>query len=213
MARLISDYNKKQINSFSVLREAIPGQSEKRLFVKCPFQVFDEENQNGRIYPREILMPEIDRYKKEYVDTGRAFGELDHPEGPEINGDRICHRVVDLWVEGNVVWGKSLILNTSKGKEVQAMLEDGGVMGVSSRALGELDGQSKVYDMHLICWDVVQEPSVSIALMEKINESKVYDMQKFIETEKKLYDCTKKINRDDERKMLAELKRLLAKNL
>lgn len=212
MALLISGYNKKQ-SSLGFVCEAENKNGKQKTYLRGPYQIFDEENQNGRIYPREILMPEIERYKKEYVDTGRAFGELDHPEGPEINGDRICHRIVDLWVEGNVVWGKSLILNTSKGKEVQAMMEDGGVMGVSSRALGELDGQSKVYDMHLICWDVVQEPSVSIALMEKINESKVYDMQKFIETEKKLYDCTKKINRDDERKMLAELKRLLAKNL
>ena len=177
------------------------------------FQLFDTENQNGRIYPRDVLLPEIMRYKKEYVDTGRAFGELDHPDGPEINGDRICHRIVDLWVEGNAVWGKSLVLNTTKGKEVQAMLDDGGVMGVSSRALGEVDANSQVYDMRLICWDVVHEPSVAVALMEKINEKKTYDLKKFLETEKKQYEQLKKINSADEGKMLVELKRLLSKRI
>ena len=209
MAKLLLDSKRTDIK---MITETKVVSGSQKIYIKGIFQQFGIENQNGRIYPREVMLPEINRYINEYVKTGRAFGELDHPEGPEINGDRICHRIVDLWVEGNDVWGKSLLLNTTMGKEVQAMTEDGGVMGVSSRALGEMDHRNMVNDMHLICWDVVQEPSVATALMESLNESKNYDLKKYIEKEKIILSRLKNINKIDEKKLISEFRSLL-KNL
>ncbi len=130
-------------------------------------------------------MPEIERYKRDYVDTGRGFGQLAHPEGPELEESRFAHRVVDLWVEGNVVWGKSLVLDTECGRTIKAMLEDGGVIGVSSRSLGGMDSNGIVNELHVICFDAVFEPSVQCALMEQINESKSWDIHTLKESTEK----------------------------
>lgn len=195
MSKLLTGYSAK--SQFKVIRESTaPGGD---IYIQGPYQIADEPNQNGRKYPRSILFPEVQRYIKEYVKTGRALGELDHPDGSNIAGDRICHRIVDMWIEGNVVMGKSLILDTSKGKEVRAILEGGGIMGVSSRSLGDYDRNGNVTDLQIICWDVVQEPSVSIALVEKLNES--YDfcldenkqLKKIAKNNKYIIDLKRKI--------------------
>lgn len=171
--QLLVGYSKKQ----SILKESIENNG-KDVYLTGIFQIFDEKNQNGRIYSRNILEPEIYRYKEEFVDAGRAFGELDHPEDrATIAGDRVCHRIVDLWVEGNNVMGKTLILDTTLGKDVKAMLHNGGVIGVSSRSLGETDNRDYVTDLYLITFDAVLDPSVSRALMNVVNEGKKYDLE------------------------------------
>lgn len=215
MAQLLAGYTKKQ-NDIGFVTESVKTTGKTKLYINGPFQIYEEENQNGRRYPKHVLQPEIERYLKEYVQKGRAFGELDHPENPEINGHKICHRVVDLWEEGNVVMGRSLILGTSMGREVRAMLEDGGVMGVSSRSLGDVDHNNLVTELHLICWDVVQEPSVSAALMESLSESKNWDLKNFIKDSRinikeKMKEINKVVKIDEQR--LEKQFRNILKNL
>lgn len=215
MAKLLSGYNKKQ-GTLKLLKESVEPSDSKDVYLTGIFQVFDEENENGRIYPESVLRPEVERYVQEFVKTNRAFGELDHPEErATIAGDRVCHRVVDLWIEGKNVMGKTLILDTTLGKEVKAMLKNGGVLGVSSRSLGETDNYNRVKDLYLICWDVVQEPSVSVALMEKLNEAREFDIQLFKKFDKKVKKLKeyKNINKDDlereQREILFSLRKFL----
>lgn len=215
MAHLISGYNKKQGN-LKLLKESTDVKSGD-VYLTGIFQVYDEENENGRIYPENVLSPEVQRYAEEFVKTNRAFGELDHPEDrATIAGERVCHRIVDLWVEGKNVMGKTLILDTTLGKEVKAMLHNGGVLGVSSRSLGETDGYNRVKDLYLICWDIVSEPSVSVALMEQINESKDYDINTYRKMNRQLKNL-KESNLSPERiekeqkEMLKQLRKFLVK--
>lgn len=207
---LLIDINKKNI-----LTEAVGENGDKRTYLTGIFQIFDEENQNGRIYPREILEPECERYKREMVDTGRAFGELEHPEDrANISSDRVCHRIVDLWIEGGTVYGKTLILDTTLGKDVKAMLKDGGVLGISSRCLGETDSQNRVKDLYLIGWDIVHDPSVAAALLKTMNESKKYDLEFVKRQNKKVNEMLREANVDssinieeEQRKILREFRK------
>lgn len=207
MAKLLSGYSQKYSNYLS---ESVVGpDGKKRTYITGPYQVFDEENQNGRIYPRSILLPEVERYNRDYVEKNRAFGELDHPDSPDVNGDRIAHRVVKLWVEGNVVYGKSLVLDTSLGREVKAMLEDGGVMGVSSRALGDVGYGNKVENLHLVCWDIVHEPSVASALMEQLSESREWKIADVVRKEALVREVVtaKSINKMDGERVIRAFRR------
>lgn len=212
MAKLLPGYSKKQ----NLLTESIEN-GGKDIYLTGIFQVFDEENENGRIYPERVLSPEIERYKNEFVVTNRAFGELDHPEDrASISGDRVCHRIVELWVEGKNVMGKTLILDTTLGKEVKAMLHNGGTLGVSSRSLGDTDHSNTVKELYLICWDIVSEPSVSVALLEKLMESKKYDIELFKKKMKQRdeilregrFDSSIDVNAE-QRKILNELRKLM----
>ena len=193
MLKILSGYNPIQ-SQLKLVSEAVAGTGTSNVYIQGPFQIANSKNQNGRVYPKEILFKEVERYKKEYVQTGRALGELDHADNDRINGDRISHRIVDLWVEGNVVMGKALILDTTLGKQVKAILEGGGVMGVSSRSLGDYDDAGNVTELHLICWDIVQDPSVASALMEKVNEK--YEFR-YDNKEKKFIKKAKIINKED----------------
>ena len=200
---LLVDIHKK-----SILKETVD-QNDKRTYLIGVFQTFDEENQNGRIYPRDILEPECERYKKEFVDSGRAFGELEHPDRANISSDRVCHRIVDLWIEGNDVMGKTLILDTTLGKDVKAMLKDGGVLGISSRCLGETDSQNRVKDLYLIGWDIVHDPSVATALLKTINESKKYDLEYVKKQNKRINEMLKESSIDTTINIEEEQKKIL----
>lgn len=202
---LLLGFNK----SKNILKESVENNG-KETYLTGVFQTFDAKNQNERIYPRNILEPEIYRYKDEFVKTKRAFGELDHPaDRANIAGDRICHRVVDLWVEGNDVMGKTLILDTRVGQDVKAMLKDGGVMGISSRSLGETDSQDRVKDLYIICWDIVHDPSVAKALLKTMNESKKYDLEYVKKQNKRLNEMIKDSHSDSTINIEEERKKIL----
>jgi hypothetical protein len=212
---LLVGFNKKT----NLLKESTENNG-KETYLTGIFQTFDEENQNGRIYPRAVLEPEVYRYKEEFVDTGRGFGEINHPsdDRADISCDRICHRVVDLWIEGNNVMGKTLILDTAFGKDIKAIVNSGGVLGVSSRSLGETDSQNRVKDLYIICWDIVSDPSVAKALMTTINECKKYDLEEVKRQNKRIDEMLKEaqidstINIEEERrKILYELRKFLGK--
>lgn len=147
-----------------------------RLILRGILQRADALNQNGRVYPAEILMKEVENYKK-LIREDRAFGELDHIDSPIVNLKNACHMVREITVEGNTVRGAVEILDTPCGEIIKAIVKVGGKPGISSRALGSVKKVGDVNvvqdDLQLICWDFVSEPSVVGAFM--MQENKHYD--------------------------------------
>ena len=133
----------------------------------------DAKNGNGRVYPRNVLMREVENYQK-LVKERRALGELDHPEDSVINLKNASHMVTDVWWQENDVMGKVQVLNTPSGKVLQELANAGVNLGISSRGMGsvhEANGTTTVEDdFQLICFDFVSEPSTTGAFMVKENK-------------------------------------------
>ena len=150
------------------------GNGEKDVFIEGIFMQAEQQNRNKRIYPKAVLKAATDRYVKEQVKTGRACGELNHPEGPAINLDKVSHRITELKWEGNNVVGKALVLDTPMGKIVKGLVEGGCKLGVSSRGMGTVEQkEGKTYvkdDFVLSTVDIVQDPSAPSAFVEGIME-------------------------------------------
>jgi len=143
-------------------------QNNGKIVLKGILQKADTLNQNGRIYPKNILEREIDNYQK-YILEHRATGQLDHPDDSVVALKEISHNIIKTWWEGNVVWGMLEVLHTPNGNILQQLLEDGIKLGISSRGVGstEKDGDYSIVqdDFQLICWDMVNEPSTPGAFM------------------------------------------------
>jgi len=134
----------------------------------------EAKNQNGRVYPREVLQREAGTYKENFVAQRRALGELDHPESPVVNLKNVCCNVTELWFEGQDVRGNIEILSTPSGNIVRELIKNNIRLGVSSRGMGSVKsiGENTVEvgdDFSLICFDIVSNPSTIGAF---INESK-----------------------------------------
>jgi hypothetical protein len=135
-------------------------------------------NRNKRFYPSELLEREVSRYDRDYVQKGRAWGELGHPAGPQINPERISHRIISLVKEGNNFRGKAIVTDTPYGKIVEGLINSGGVLGVSTRGMGSLkegkDGVNVVQDDYFLACggDVVTDPSAPDAFVQGIMEGK-----------------------------------------
>ena len=148
-----------------------------RLIVEGVLQRAEAENQNGRIYPKELLMREVKKYIGREIKENRAFGELDHPEASVVELKNTSHIVRDAWWDGNDVIGKVEILKTPSGNILKELLEAGCTVGISSRGMGsvkESNGGRTVTvedDFDLICWDFVSNPSTHGAFMRPVNES------------------------------------------
>jgi len=146
----------------------------KDVYIEGVFMQAEKQNRNNRIYPKDVLSEATAKYVKEQVVTGRAVGELNHPEGPQINLDKVSHRITSLNFEGNNVVGKALILDTPMGKIVKGLVEGGCKLGVSSRGMGTVEQkEGKTYvkdDFVLATVDIVQDPSAPSAFVEGIME-------------------------------------------
>tara|TARA_R110000751_G_scaffold300918_1_gene412954 strand:- start:30 stop:653 length:624 start_codon:yes stop_codon:yes gene_type:complete len=135
------------------------------------------KNQNGRVYPKSILMRECQRYQKEYIDQNRALGELDHPESSVVNLNNVSHNVLKIWWDGDDLKGAVQVLDTPSGKILKSLFKEGIKLGISSRGLGsvkELRNENVVEvqdDFELICWDFVSNPSTDGAFMGVVKES------------------------------------------
>ena len=131
---------------------------------------------NGRVYPKETLFTAVEKYIADQVKPGRAVGELDHPEGPQINLDKVSHKITDLKFDGDNVVGKAKVLNTPMGKIVEGLIEGGVKLGVSSRGMGtveEREGATYVNDDYILATvDIVQDPSAKGAFVDGIMEGK-----------------------------------------
>lgn len=178
--------------NYEVITEASQDGRPGKLFVKGIIQRADALNQNGRIYPKDILFKEIENYKK-IVAERRATGELDHCDEPVVNLKNVSHLITDIWAEGSDVYGKLEILPTPMGNIARALLESNVKVGISSRALGSVQskGDADVVqdDLHLICWDLVSEPSTHGAFMFK--EAREYSTEEL----KKIFTRTDRVNR------------------
>lgn len=168
--KLISEFTENDLNC--IVEEKEDG--KKSFAIEGVFAVAESKNRNGRIYPRNVMEKAVGNYKKEQVDTGRAVGELNHPDGPTINLDKVSHRITDLQFEGNNVIGKASILETPMGKIVKGLLEGGCHLGVSTRGMGSLeqrDGAMYVKDDFILSTvDIVQDPSAPGAFVNGIME-------------------------------------------
>ena len=150
--------------------------SNKRLYITGPFLQSEVVNRNGRMYPLSIMEREVKRYNENYVQKGRALGELGHPDGPTVNLDRVSHKIVTLEQKGNNWIGKAQILSTPMGKIAESLLNDGVCLGVSSRGIGSLRENNKGYKevgedfMLATAADIVADPSAPDAFVSGIME-------------------------------------------
>lgn len=151
---------------------------EKKFRIEGVFMQANKVNQNKRIYRKAILEKAVSKYVTEQVSTGRAVGELNHPEGPTVNLDKVSHRITALSWTGDNVMGKALILNTPMGNIVKGLLEGGVRLGVSTRGLGSLESVNGVMsvksDFILSTIDIVQDPSAPDAFVNGIMEGVEY---------------------------------------
>ena len=169
--RLITE----NIEDIQILSEEKDG--KKHLYIEGVFLQSEIKNRNGRIYPFSVLEKEVNRYNEEYIKTGRALGELGHPDGPTVNLDRVSHRITSLKAEGTNFMGKAQILATPMGNIARNLLDEGVKLGVSSRGMGSIDRQesaSYVMDDFMLATaaDIVADPSAPDAFVNGIMEGK-----------------------------------------
>ena len=165
-----------QIDDVEVIVENRNG--KKAMFIEGIFLQGDIQNRNGRMYPMDTLRREVTRYNESFVQSGRAVGELGHPEGPTVNLDRVSHKIVSLTESGSNYVGKAKILSTPMGKIAQNLIDEGVKLGVSSRGLGTLavnnEGVKIVSDDFTLATaaDIVADPSAPDAFVAGIMEGK-----------------------------------------
>ena len=163
------------IEEVKVLVEETDG--KKNLYIEGIFLQSEMKNRNGRIYPFDVLDREVKKYTEQYVNKGRALGELGHPDGPSINLDRVSHKIIELRTEGSNFYGKARILDTPMGKIAKSLLDEGVKLGVSSRGMGSLEernGVKYVRDDFMLATaaDIVADPSAPDAFVQGIMEGK-----------------------------------------
>jgi hypothetical protein len=181
MRQLIVDYLPFEVKPEQI-NESMKGNNGK-LIVKGVLQRAEAKNQNGRIYPREILEREAHKYAKEFIGQRRAMGELDHPESSVVNLQNVSHNVKEMHWEGDNLLGTVEVLGTPSGNILKNLFEAGIKLGISSRGMGSVesvnegDAQEVQDDFELIAFDFVSNPSTHGAFLhptnESINESKI----------------------------------------
>ena len=187
-----------EINKVEFIVEENEG--KKSLFIEGIFLQGNQKNRNGRVYRTETLAREVGRYNEQYVDSGRALGELGHPDGPTVNLDRVSHKIVSLRQEGNNFIGKAKLLETPMGKIAKNLLDEGVKLGVSSRGVGSLKETREGYKlvgedfMLATAADIVADPSAPDAFVQGIMEGKEWVMVDGILREQQIKDTVSTIN-------------------
>jgi hypothetical protein len=147
-----------------------------RMRIKGKLQESDVKNGNGRVYPREVLQREVEKYMKGPITDNTALGELDHPESSIVNLNNVSHNIKRVWWEGNDLMGELELLNTPSGKIAQEIISAGIPLGISSRGMGSVQQIGETVevqdDFELLCWDLVSVPSTPGAYMKKLSEGK-----------------------------------------
>lgn len=172
--RLIAE-NPELLERFEIVEEQDNLKKGSSLYVKGPFIGCNQVNKNRRMYNLDETREEVNRYISEMVSPGRAMGELNHPSSAEVNLERACHLVTDLYEEDNAFYGKAKVLSTPMGQILRALINDGVKVGMSTRALGSLQEESSynlVKNMRLVAIDAVADPSFPKAFVNGILESK-----------------------------------------
>ena len=176
MKQLIVDYL-----PFEILPEQISESMKEnngKLVVRGVLQRADTKNQNGRIYPKEILMREAKKYFKNFIDQKRAMGELDHPESSVVNLANVSHNITEMTWNGDDLVGTVEVLGTPSGNILKELFKSGIKLGISSRGMGSVetmtedeDSQEVQPDFELIAFDFVSNPSTHGAFMHPMHES------------------------------------------
>ena len=161
---------REEIESVEFLVEQKNG--KKAMYIEGVFLQGNIQNRNGRMYPAEVLRKEVARYNENHIQSGRALGELGHPEGPTVNLDRVSNKIISLKENGSNFIGKAKILGTPMGKIASNLIEEGVKLGVSSRGIGSLrptkEGVNVVGDDFMLATaaDIVADPSAPDAFVE-----------------------------------------------
>ena len=168
--KLIAEYVDDQLE---VVTEATKD-GGKKYAIEGVFMSAEQKNRNGRVYPRAVMESAVGKYVGEQVSKGRAVGELNHPEGPTVNLDKVSHKIESLKWEGNDVVGKATILETPMGQIVKGLLDGGVKLGVSTRGMGSLENRGGAMvvkpDFLLNAVDIVQDPSAPSAFVNGVME-------------------------------------------
>ena len=178
---------------------------KKNHYIQGIFMQAEQKNRNGRIYPKKILENEVTRYGKEFVGKNRAMGELNHPQGPTVNLDRVSHMIKDLKVEGNDVVGKAKLLDTPMGNIAKNLVNEGAQLGVSSRGMGSLEEKNGVNyvkpDFMLSAVDIVADPSAPNAFVNGIMEGKEWIWDNGVIREKEIHEYHQMIKKASQREL------------
>ena len=207
---------REEIESVEVIVEQRNGQ--KHLYIEGIFLQGDIKNRNGRMYPCDTLAKEVGRYNEQFVQKGRALGELGHPDGPSINLDRVSHKITSLRQEGTNFIGRAQILSTPMGQIAKSLLDEGVKLGVSSRGMGSLredrNGIKVVGEDFMLATaaDIVADPSAPDAFVNGIMEGKEWVWDGGILREKLAEKTYKQINTLVDQKRLEENKLRLFNN-
>ena len=199
-----------QLDDVEVIVENRNG--KKSLYIEGVFLQGNIKNRNGRMYPMETLRKEVARYTENHIQSGRALGELGHPDGPTVNLDRVSHKIVSLKESGSNYVGKAKILGTPMGKIASNLLDEGVKLGVSSRGVGSLkptrEGFSVVGEDFMLATaaDIVADPSAPDAFVSGIMEGKDWVWDGGILREKFAENTYKTINTLVDQKQLDEKK-------
>ena len=199
-----------EIESVEFLVEQKNG--KKNMYIEGVFLQGNIKNRNGRMYPMETLRREVGRYNENHVQSGRALGELGHPDTPTVNLDRVSHKIVSLKESGSNFVGKAKILGTPMGKIASSLIEEGVKLGVSSRGIGSLkptrEGINVVGDDFMLATaaDIVADPSAPDAFVEGIMEGKDWVWDGGVLREKYAERTYKTINTLVDQKALDEKK-------
>ena len=192
---LLTEYRPFQVDKQLV---EVSIRDNKPLVVSGIIQRAEAENQNGRIYPKEILMREIKKYQEGPINERRALGELDHPESSVINLQNVSHNIKWVRVDGNDVYGVVEVLSTPAGNVLKELFRNGITVGISSRGMGSVkdnmsEGTVEVQDdFELLCFDFVSTPSTHGAYMTPVGRA----LQEGVETPTYQYNKINNIIRD-----------------
>jgi len=190
---------REEVESVEFIVESKNG--KKSMYIEGVFLQGNIKNRNGRMYPMETLRREVGRYNENHVQSGRALGELGHPDGPTVNLDRVSHKIVSLRENGSNFIGKAKILSTPMGKIASSLIEEGVKLGVSSRGIGSLkqtrEGVNIVGDDFMLATaaDIVADPSAPDAFVEGIMEGKEWVWEGSLLRERKAEETRISINK------------------
>jgi len=186
----------------------------KDYYIEGIFAQSDVYNRNRRRYPSEVLIPEIERYSEQFVNSRTAYGELDHPNGPQVSLQNASHMIVELKADGSDIYGKAKLLDTPTGDIAKGIIRSGGQLSVSTRGLGQAkkqkDGKSVIEKYFMTAVDIVSYPSAPSAFVNGVMESMDFMISEDLISKDEAMEIQSTV--DTEKKMLA-LKKLAYKAL
>lgn len=209
--KLITEYTETDVQCIVEAKE----DGSKTHIIEGIFAMAESKNRNGRIYPKGIMEGAVKKYVDEQVSKDRAVGELNHPDGPTVNLDKVSHKITELQMDGNNVMGKARILDTPMGNIVKGLLEGGVQLGVSTRGMGSLEQRNGAMyvkdDFMLNTVDIVQDPSAPNAFVNGIMEGVDWIWNNGIIEAREIEDVKSKLNKMS-MKQIAETQEKLFKD-